>query len=205
MLIDSLEELSDEPPKTIEVVKAAWTCYIPTALLGTFSIVCIIGAQAVNSKRMAALAGLYAISETTLRTYSSKVAEIVGQKKEQSIRDAVAKDRVENNPPVDGQVIITGNGEVLCLEALSGRYFKSDMEKIRRAMNDLNADLFSGEDISVNDLNYALGLPNTKLGDEIGWKAEFGKIEFDFSTQLSPDNVPCIVISQKNMPNMGWA
>ncbi|MFR8351429.1 MAG: DUF6353 family protein [Blautia obeum] len=45
------------------------------------------------------------------------------------MKDAVAKDKVEKNPVVTREVIITEKGNTLCYDAISGRYFKSDIEK----------------------------------------------------------------------------
>ena len=62
----------------IETVKAAWTCYIPAAITGCLSIVCLIGASSVNVRRNAALAAAYTLSESALKEYQEKVVEHIG-------------------------------------------------------------------------------------------------------------------------------
>lgn len=122
----------------IETVKAAWTCYIPAAITGCLSIVCLIGASSVNVRRNAALAAAYTLSESALKEYQEKVVEHIGEKKEQSVRDAIAKDKLNRDPVADRQVILTDKGSTLCYDAISGRYFKSDIDKIKKAVNDIN-------------------------------------------------------------------
>lgn len=79
----------------VEIVKATWTCYIPAAITGTVSIACLIGASSVSARRNAALATAYTLSTDAFKDYRSKVVETIGEKKEQSVRDAVAKEKIE--------------------------------------------------------------------------------------------------------------
>lgn len=182
-------------PKKMDVVKITWKCYVPAVIMGSVTIACMISANSINLRRYAALASVYSLSEAALKEYQAKVVETIGAGKERQIKDEIAKDKVMNNPPKDGEVILTGKGDTLCLEWLSGRYFRSNIDKIKKAENDLYADLLQDDFISVNDVYYALGLANTGLGDEMGWKVDDGKFAFDFSSQLTPDGEPCLVVN----------
>ena len=106
-------ELETDKLSGVEVVKTTWKCYIPSAILATTSTACLIGASAVNSKRNAALATAYQLSQTALTEYKEKVVETIGEKKEQSIRDKVAKERVEKNSVKNSGVILTNKGDTL--------------------------------------------------------------------------------------------
>ena len=75
----------------------------------------------------------YALSETALKEYKDKAIEIVGEEKNREIIDAVAKDKISQNPVSKQEVIVTGKGNVLCYETLSGRYFESDINALRTA------------------------------------------------------------------------
>lgn len=174
-------------------IKWTWKCYIPPVLMGASSIGCIIGAQSVNSQRYAAIASLYSLTKDTLTDYQAKVVEKIGEKKESQIRDEVAQERINRNPVKDSTVIITGKGESLCYDSLSGRYFKSDIETLRRLENDFNHDLMGHMWVSLNDLYFAMGIPGVKMGEELGWTVD-ELIEFKFSTMLSDDKQPCIVL-----------
>lgn len=183
----------DELP-AVEVVKTVWTCYIPAAVTGTVSIICLIGASSVNARRNAALATAYTLSESALKEYQEKVVETIGEKKEQSIRDSVAKDKLEKNPVTSREVIITERGNMLCFDAVSGRYFKSDMDKIKKAINELNRRMRDEMYISLNEFYYEIGINGISIGEDLGWNIDRGYIEPSFSSQLADDGTPCLVI-----------
>lgn len=185
----------------VETVKVAWKNYIPAAITGTVSIACLIGGCSVNGKRNAALATAYSLSETALKDYQHKVIEAVGEKKEQTIKDAVAKEKIEKEPVQNKEVIITGKGETLCYDTLSGRYFKSDIEKIRKTVNDLNLRLREENYISLNEFYYEMGLKRIKMGDDLGWNISInGYIEPNYSSQLADDGTPCLVLDYQVGP-----
>lgn len=203
-IIDQKEMDENRRLSKPEVVCATWKCYAAPVLTGVLSAGCIIGSNRIGAKRRAALMAAYTISETALKEYQEKALEVVGKKKEQEIRDAVAKDKIANNPVSGKEVIVTGKGESLCFEPLSSRYFTSDIETIRRVVNDLNREMRDAMCISVNELYDALELRHTELGDSLGWNIEKGYIELDFSTQLSEDGRPCLVIGHRNAPFYGF-
>ena len=188
-----------------EIVKATWRCYAGPVLTGTLSTGCIIGANRIGAKRHAAIMAAYTLSETALKEYQEKAVEVVGKKKEQEIRDAVAKEKLAQNPlSSTKEVLVTGKGETLCYEPLSGRYFVSDIEDIRKAVNDLNREMRDSMYISLNEFFDALDIRHTDLGDSLGWNIEKGYIDLDFSTQLADDSRPCLVIGHHNPPFYGF-
>lgn len=176
-----------------DIIKLTYKCYIPTAIMATVSIACIIGANSINQKRNAAIAGLYSTTAATLKEYQSKMVETIGEGKAQKIKDEITQAKIDRDPVGKKEIIITGKGEMLCYDALSGRYFKNDIENLRRIQNDINYKLMSEMWISLNDLYYEMGLSRINLGNEVGWNAD-KKLEFDFSTMLSDTNEPCLVI-----------
>ena len=186
--------------KPIELVRTTWTCYIPATITGALSIACLIGASSVNIRRNAALAAAYSLSESALKEYQEKVIETIGEKKEQEIRDAVAKDKIQRDPVVNKEVIITGRGETLCYDTITSRYFKCDIEKLRRVENELNKRLISEMYISLNEFYYEIGLRSTDIGDDLGWNLSSGFINLEFSSQLAEDETPCLVIGYRVAP-----
>lgn len=191
--------------KPIEVVKVTWKCYIPTVLTGIASIACLIGASSVNFKRNAALATAYQLSATALTEYKEKVSEVIGERKERDIRDRIAKDKIDNNPVGNHEVIITGNGDTLCYDTYAGRYFKSSIDKIKKAENELNRLMLKDMYVSLNEFYDELGLKHTKLGDDLGWNLDDGFVEIEFSSQLSEDGTPCLVINYTVSPNYNYS
>lgn len=192
--------------KPLEVVKVAWKPYIPAAITGVTSIACIIGASSVNVRRNAALATAYQLSQTALTEYKEKVVETIGEKKEQIIKDKIAKEKIEKNPiSKKGDIIITEKGNTLCYDAISGRYFKSDVDQIKKVVNELNRQMLTDMYISLNQFYIALGLSTTTLGDELGWNIDNGLIELDISAQMAEDDTPCVAIDYLIAPRYDFS
>lgn len=198
------EEIGAEKLEAMDMVKTAWACYIPAAITGTLSVACLIGASSVNARRNAALATAYTLSESALKDYQGKVIEMFGEKKNEAVKDAIAKDKVEKNPAVTREVIITEKGNTLCYDAISGRYFKSDIEKIKKAECELNRQMLDDMYVSLNDFYYEIGLDSVKLGDELGWNVDSGYIDLSFSSQLASDGTPCLVIDYSVAPRYDY-
>ena len=204
-LIDEKKEENNTDELTnIEVIKTCWKCYIPAAVTASISVACIIGANTVNNKRNAVLATAYKLSESAFSEYKEKVIETIGEKKEEEVRDKIAKDRIEKNPVNNNEVIITGKGDVLCYDVVSGRYFKSDVDKIRKAENTLNKKLMNDMYCSLNEFYDLIGLPFTQMGFDLGWNVNDSLVEIEFSTQLSEDDTPCVVIQYSVLPKCDY-
>lgn len=195
-LIESKKEESEVEELTpVETIKTCWKCYIPTTLTTVLSAACLIGASTVSAKRNAALATAYSISEAALREYQEKVVEVIGEKKEKAVRDAVAKNQIERDPVTKSEVvIIDSNSNTLCYEPLSGRYFKSTIDKIKKAEIKLDRQMIQEMYVSLNDFYWEIGLDGTDLGDQMGWNLSKGYMDLSFSSQLADDGTPCAVI-----------
>ena len=195
-LIETKKEESEVEELTpVETIKTCWKCYIPATLATVLSVICLIGASTVSAKRNAALATAYSISEAALREYQEKVVEVVGEKKEKAVRDAVAKDQIERDPVTKSEVvIIDSNSNTLCYEPLSGRYFKSTIDKIKKAEIKLDRQMIQEMYVSLNDFYWEIGLDGTDLGDKMGWNLSKGYMDLSFSSQLADDGTPCAVI-----------
>lgn len=197
---DAVDELSP-----LEVVKTAWKPYIPATVTGVVSVACLIGASSANAKRNAALATAYKLSETALSEYREKVIETIGEKKEKAVRDKVAEERVKKNPVSKSEVIVTNNGTTLCFDPISARYFKSSIDKIKRAENELNKQMLhdiSGY-VSLNDFYDELGLDHTTIGDDLGWNVD-KLIDISFSSQLNDNGEPSVVLDYVVVPKSNF-
>ena len=200
LLEEKKSKLECESLTKKEVITTAWKCYIPAAATGAFSIACLIGANSVNTRRNAALATAYKLSETALTEYREKVVETLGEKKEQAVKDKVAKSKVENNPVSKSEVIITDRGNTLCYDAAIGRYFESDIESIKKAINEINREMTYNMYVSLNEFYDALDLPHVELGDDLGWNMDSGLVDIYFSSQIADNGRPCIVLNYNVAP-----
>lgn len=205
LINDRKDELETEKLPPIEAVKTAWKCYIPAAVTCVTSTACLIGASSVHLKRNAALATAYKLSESAISEYKDAVIDKIGEKKEQAIRDKVAEEKMKKNPVSSSEVFITEKGNTLCYDTISGRYFKSDIDRIKRAENAINKQLLDEMYVSLNDLYDELDLDHTKLGDELGWKIDDGLVELYFSSQLADDGTPCVVMDFTRAPKYNFS
>ena len=184
-----------------EQVQTCWKCYIPAVAVGATSIACIIGSNHIHTRRYAALAGLYSLTETAFKEYKDKAVEALGSKKELAIRDDISADHAKKSQEKSGEIIFTGKGEVLCYDCHSGRTFKSDIENVKHAVNELNAELLrSGAFIPLNDLYYALGLADIDLGNLMGWQAPNDIIQMQYTSLLNVNNEPCLALKYNLIP-----
>lgn len=194
-----LEKDYEEPMDARGWVQTTWKLYIPAAVMGTATVACIIGAHTVNTRRTAALAGAYSLADKALTEYQEKVREQFGVAKEEKVREAIVEDHLKANPMDDKQIIVTPLGDTLCYDAMSGRYFKSDIEIIRRAVNDLNQQLLTDMWVSLNEFYDLLDLSHTKLGDEMGWEPD-NLLEVVFTTKLAENGQPVLVLDYRTRP-----
>lgn len=195
MLIEERKlDLNKDELKKTEIVKTVWPCYIPAIATGTLSIACLIGGNSVHARRNAALTTAYTLTSAKLKEYREKVVETIGEKKETAVRDAIAQDKVEQQPVETKKIVLTEKGDSLCYEPLSGRYFRSDVETIKRAINELNSRLLKEGYVSLNDFYYEVELEETKLGNDLGWRYENSLIDIHFSAQVASSGEPCLVI-----------
>ena len=202
---DILNEQSErtEELTPIEKVRLTYKYYIPAAATGTATIACIIGANTINSTRTTALASAVGLSEAAFKNYREKVVEHIGVSKETAVHDEVMKDSVEQNPPKEGSIILTGKGKQLFRDDYSGAYFESSMEAVKRAINDTNYQILNDDYASLNDLLRRLGARTSTVGNEVGWNTE-KRLDERMSAQLVTDDDgeerACIVITYSKNP-----
>jgi hypothetical protein len=173
--------------------KLVWRLYIPPFAAGLTTVTCIIVANKIASKKIAALVVASGVSERALQEYKTKVVEKLGRKEDQAIRDEIAQDRVSKKPVNSGEVIVVGTGEVLFFDMTTGRYFQSTVEEVKKAVNKINHDLNNFMYASLSSFYDELGLPPTTYSDMVGWNAN-AQMDVQLSTTMSSDNRPCIAV-----------
>ncbi len=193
-----LETLNEEPMLLQDKALLVWQCYIPAVSTGVVSVTCIILANRIGTRRAAAMAAAYAVSRDAFAEYKDKVVERLGAHKESKLRDEVAQDQVKANPNTR-EIIISGPNEVMCYDSITGRYFKSNVENLRKAQNDINRQVNNDMYASLSDFYNLIGLPQTPYSSEVGWNGD-RVFELTFSTVLSEDGVPCISINYDSYP-----
>ena len=198
VLLEYEMEHEDEEPNRMELVKRVAPCYIPTAFSIGATIMAIVGSHVAASNRIAVMSSAYTMAQEAAHMYRDKVREIVGEQKAAEIDQAVAKEKVKEIEP-SKQPLVIGNGDILCMDALSGQPFYSTMEKIRKAMNDTNYELMSSMFVTLNEFYERVGIKPNKMGEYMGWNTDH-MIDLTFSSTITEDGRPCLVVSFRNEP-----
>lgn len=173
-----------------ERTKLVWKLYIPAAISGGVSAFCIVNANHVSGKRIAAAASAYSMTERAFSDYREKVVEQIGKNKEQKIRDEIVQKKIEDTPPKN--VVVLGNGHVLCCELYTGRYFKSDMETLKKAQNEINYKVNNELYVRLDEFYDLIGLEQTSMSTSFGWDSEKGHLELEFCPVFAEGGEPCL-------------
>ena len=198
------EYFDDRPLEPLDVIKVTWKHYIPTASVMLTTAVCMISANHISSGRIATLTSIASLADSSLRKYQKAVIEEVGDKKENKIRGRLANTEVGDDPPDMNHVIQTNQGATLFRDGISGRYFYSDIEFVKRTINEFNKRLMSEMSIPLNEFYADLYLPPIDIGGQLGWDIEKGMIDADILPGITSDGILCAVLSYKNMPVNIW-
>lgn len=204
-LIEKEKEESGKQELTrIETAKAAWKPYIPAVVTCGASVLCLVSSNSVSTRRTAAIATAYNISQTALSDYKNAVLETIGEKKGKTVREKVAEKKLESDPVNPSTIIMTGNGDALCYDPISGRYFKSNVDKLKKVENEINRRLLLESYISLNEFYDEIGLEHIEIGYDLGWKVESAYFIIDFTSQIAKNGEPAIVLEYSIAPKYGY-
>ena len=204
-VIGEIKELHD---LTIpETIKACGKIYIPTIGMGLFSLMCFWGAHGIDMRRQAILAGLYATAEQALQEYQRKVTELIGEKAEKEVKNAIAQDKVDALPPPRETVILSDDSDLWCI--IDSQYFRSSYLKIKEAQNDANHEMIQHMYISQSDLYWLLDPERKYLkpgpnSGQIGWNVD-EMLYLDIDTAMGPEHKPILSVNYRTKDGYDYA
>jgi hypothetical protein len=181
----------DPKKRLVNRTKLVWKLYIPAGVSSVFTVGSIVGANRIGSRKLLASHAALGVAQRTYAEYRDKVIEEIGEHKDRSIRDKIATEKVKENPPPSQDVLVTGPGNVLCCELFTGRYFVSDIEKIRRAVNQVNEKVLRDDYATLDDFYYIIGLRRTSMSNDLGWTSD-KILVLTYTAVLTEDERPCI-------------
>lgn len=195
-------ELPDLPElSTQDKIRCSMPDVLPPIGVGVATVVAIIFSHRMSAQKAAAMAALYGVSQKQFEEYKDKVSEKITGPKQQQIKDELAQERADNTP--GAQQIVIVDGQVLCFDELTGRYFRSTMEEIRKAVNDTNERILIDGDVSAGFFYDLIGLPPTSWTNEVGWNTD-NMLDLEYSTIRSFDNQPAISINPRYLPHANY-
>lgn len=187
-----------------EVVKSTWKCYIPSAVTAGLGIACVIGGLRISGARTAAMAGIAGAAEKKLERYQEAVEKIIDEEQAKSVAEEVTKQEMEEacDISVPGEIMTCSvNGPDLVFEPLTGRFFRSDRELIRGAINDFNHDLIGGVWMDLNEWFTYLGIPGVETGEMLGWNND-RLLDIRISSLVAPNGEPALALMYNTMPTV---
>lgn len=183
----------------LELVKTAAPYYIPSLLLTVLTIGSIVINHKINSK---ALLGLSATTSYLVANRNDLKRFIHDNPKTKKLADE-AKSYFLPAPKKGQTIEETGKGDVLCIEAFSGRIFRSSPEAVIEAQSQLIDQLLEDSELGdavvhgsacMNDYYRYLGIEESQFGWEYGWVNDedwFYKNEpIQFSNELISADAP---------------
>ena len=200
-LLEQAKEEKGEDLSAFETVKVAGPAYVPAVVVGSSTIACIFGANALNKKQQAALMSAYALLDSSYKDYKKKVEELYGEDADANVRSELAKDNY------DGTVV--EDGKRLFYDEFSERYFESTTEKVLQAEYDINRIISVDGGAFLNEFYEALDIPTIEYGDYMGWSAcemyEYGYgdswLDFGHRKVVLEDGLECCIISFSHDPS----
>lgn len=157
--------------------------YGPAALMGSFSIACILGSYKILSRRNAGLIAVNGILQKEFSDYRDKVIEKYGKEEDYNLRFA---DKMEKTT----ETVTDENGEEKTVEVEKpkegygtdsfSRCFNEacvdwqkdslyNLRALKRAQDELNSMLNAKYVLTLNDVYEYFGLERTQAGFQYGW------------------------------------
>lgn len=194
-LQDELSDRDDIPVVPLskkQVIQTVWRDYVPAVGLQVVTIASIVGAQSINMRRQAAIISVATVSERAFREYQDRVKEENPQV-DRKVRGDINQDILDKHPVSEREVIIVANGDQLFYDRHTDRYFMSTMQKVQKAVNDINFRVLNQNYASLNEFYNMLGINTVSQGDETGWTAEHN-LDIDYDAKITDDDRPAIVL-----------
>lgn len=202
LLLENAEEVKGEELTKFEKVKIAGPAYIPSVVLGTATLACIFGANALNQRQQASLMSAYALLDSSYKDYRKKVDELYGEEAGEQVRAGIAKDKYE-----ESAITVIEDGSRLYYDFYSGRYFEATPAEVQRAEYEVNRTLMLDGGVFLNEWYQHLNLETLEHGWDVGWSACGNSdmywqswVDFHHQKTVMEDGLECIIVSFQQEP-----
>lgn len=212
----------------IDYVKTCWIDFAPTAIALGVGVACILVARHIDAAKIVALTSAAKYAQEKLEKHQ-KALNALDEKTRVEVEKAVDNVLVKeagNVPPwaddLDGKVweedpetgdivpITDVDGvDMLCLDSLSGQYFRSNSDKIQRAVTSFTKDtmkwntgIYGVPYGTVGDFFDYLGLQTSNLFNNMGWTDERPLDVYFTSTLTQHGDIPVLVLKYRYQPKL---
>ena len=184
----------------LDFTKRNWMTYVPAAISLGVTIFAIVSLHNVSYKKYQALAAAYSVSQMNLTELREKVVEQVKILKEGG--KTSEKKAAQKELPA-GSMVLFGDEEVLCKDAITGRTFRSTPEKLRAYCNNITEDLLGYGPCPLNDFYSQIHLTQVGIGDELGWEGGV-VVKPEFRPVLLESGSPAVEVALTPAPQTNW-
>lgn len=170
---DSLAVVKAYLDNTGDIVKL----YGAPVMLGVASVASILAAHGIMRRRNAALVAAYGVLESAFANYRNRVREVIGEEKEHELYLGVREVEVAQKGSGKKTTVKDGSTGPLSPYALlfdeSNRYWEAESGTNKTFLlikqQHFNDMLYVRGHLFLNDVHRALGFPETKAGQAVGW------------------------------------
>lgn len=208
MLLQEAEKEKGDKLTIKETVVAAWKPYIPAALTGFGTIICIFGANYLNVRSQASLVSAYALLDRSYKEYQDKVKELHGPEKTLSLKEELIKDKYNDEviKTKYDENISEDEEKLIFYDNNSTRFFVSTMSRVMEAECKFKEAIEWKGYGCLNQYYDMLGIPRVDYGYQLGWidvenndPYNCSSLEFNYE-KVSPKEGVEIWIITTNMP-----
>lgn len=196
-LLERKRKQEKEVTKRDEILTKA-EAFLPAGAAAAGTILCILGANALNQKRQALLLTTCAYLEKSYTDYKTRVNKLLTEEESKFIDKAVDAEKQDDD---DGLPPWTGI-QTFYIEQY-GKFFERTMDEVIAAEYHFNRNFILRGFATFNEFMDFLRLPHVENGDVIGWDQCIGEesygykwIDFVHTYRVSDDMLVCDI----NMP-----
>lgn len=190
--ICAAEKELDEPLTKWGKVKACWKRYILPVATEIAGVTCLCFGKSIDMKNVAMSTAAADVSQKLLTEYGRKVAEEIGEKKNNEIKKGVLADRAKHVEVRGSEDCSLMDGDSWFNFPIFNKRCVSNRVDMGAALNYVNGRLNSGEPVSYNDFFEKIidskRVPiNEDLlcdaGDILGFDPDSGLVDIEFEPQ----------------------
>lgn len=177
-LLEQEETYKGDSLTKTETVFTAGPVYIPSILLGTATIACMLGTNTMNRKQQASLTSAYALYRETLRNLHGVKAD-----------EEVVTEMCRKHPEYHITDMNIPDHKVIFYDDISGNSVEAYERDVIDAEYHLNRIFTLRGYATLNEFYKFVGLPETEHGNRVGWSSADGYSWIDFMhTPISRDD-----------------
>lgn len=187
-----------------DVFLISWRAYLPAAITGVCSTACVIGGVSTSLRRTAAMATVAKVAETTLKEYSHKVVEEIGEEKEKKIKEEASKSAVEKVEAETKQTFRSHETRLYCDGYLNKPFYATPVE-LEHAFGELNRIRRDSSYFSLNEFYSMFHAETCPAGEDIGWSDSDDPITYNIlDSTITYDGRPALIVKFGQNPHENY-